>query len=164
MNTSNLERGCGKQHTMGQKLQIKVLLEETAMTQRQLAETFNCSQSAIKNLAKKLKSDSPLMSRYRGRRRITTQREDRKIISTTLRLRRKPLSVIHDNILASGVQASKRTIKRRLKEKNSLGRRPAIKHKLTPAMIIKRMRWGKKYRHYESTLWSKIGKKPILVY
>lgn len=93
------------------RLQIKVLIEETAMTQREIAKKFNISQSAVKNVNKMIKNQQLLESQYQGRARKTTARDDRTIINTAIRLRRKPIKEIHSNIVASGVKVSTRTVR-----------------------------------------------------
>ena len=142
--------------------QIKVLLEETTMTQREIARKFNCSQSAIKNVKKMTCREQPLQSYYRGRSRITSAREDRLITRTGLQLRRQPIAEIHSKVVASGVNVSPRTVRRRMREANITAHRPAIKHKLTPIMIKKRIAWAKKYKNYGPHLWSKVGRKHFM--
>jgi len=148
--------------SLATRLQIKVLLEETTMTQRDIANKFNCSQSTIRNIKKRICNQQTLQSNYQGRARKTSPREDRAIIKTALEMRRKPVAQIHSNIVALGVNVSSRTVRRRLKEANITAHRPAIKHKLTPCMIKKRIAWGKKYKHYGVDLWSKVSVKQFL--
>lgn len=127
--------GRGKALSLDIKYQIKALLEQNCLTQREIAKIFKCSQSAIKNIYKNLKNNQPLCPKYSGIPRKTSRREDRKIISTVINDRRAPLHVIQTNLIDSGVLVSRSTVRRRLKDAKLVGRRPAKKFKLTPSMI-----------------------------
>ena len=98
-------------------LQIKVFQKETTMAQCDIANKFNCSQTTIRNVKKRICNQQTLQSNYQGRARKTSPREDT-IIKTALEMRRKPVAQIHSNIVALGVNVSSRTVRRRLKESN----------------------------------------------
>ena len=65
-------------------LQIKVLLEETTMTQRDIANKFNYSQSTFRNIKKMICNQQTLMSNYQGQVWKTSRRKNREIIKTAL--------------------------------------------------------------------------------
>ena len=91
-----------------------------------------------------------------GRKRITTSRDDRQIRDICLNNRKKSLSFIQNESQKIGIFASKRTIQRRLQEKNLTGRRPVRKPRPTVAMIKKRLMWAKKHKTMTVQDWSKV--------
>ncbi|CAH1992033.1 unnamed protein product, partial [Acanthoscelides obtectus] len=58
--------------------------------------------------------------------------------------------------LFSGIEVSQRTVQRRLAEEGLIGRRPARKPRLTPAMISKRYQRARKYKDFTTDNWKNV--------
>lgn len=141
------------------KTSVKILLEHSDHSVREIARKLNISKSGVQRIADKVKHGQSLQSKRfnKGRvRRKTTNRDDRKIVKIALFNRKKPLKVVGNIIRESGINISNVTIRRRFYENGLRCRRPAKKQKLTPNMMKKRYEWAKKYKEYANEDWSNV--------
>ena len=141
------------------KGQIRVLLEETNMTQMQIAQKLKVSRATIAAVAVRLKAGqalSPSRKGACGRKRLSSQRADRKLVQLCVNNRRAPSEVLRQQWLAYGVTSSARTVRRRLWDAGLKSRHPRKKPLLTPAMKQKRLEWANRYSSWTSDNWSKV--------
>lgn len=139
--------------------EISGMLRAKSHTQREIAQICHVSQSSVRNINQKMQSEANLNSKRKGRcgrNRITTKRDDRCIRNIVCENRKLPLNAITKLVKDANIKVSQRTVRRRLREENLLGRRPARKPKLTPAMIKKRYDWAKKYKNFTIDDWKKV--------
>lgn len=139
--------------------QIAGMLQVGTMSQYKIAEILRVSRSSVKNIQKKLVSNTSLRSkriRACGRPRVTTPRTDRKIRNICLRNRKLPLSLLSHEIQQAGINISQRTVQRRLAEEDLYARKPYPKPRLTQAMMKKRLNWAKKYKKFSLNDWERV--------
>lgn len=139
--------------------EISGMLRAQNHTQREIARICGVSQSSVRNISLKMQSEADFSSKRKGRcgrNRITTKREDRFIRNTVTENRKLPINAITNLVKDANINVSQRTVRRRAREENLLGRKPARKPKLTPAMIEKRYAWAKKYKHFTVDDWKKV--------
>ncbi|XP_065665699.1 uncharacterized protein LOC136087121 [Hydra vulgaris] len=128
--------------------QIKVLLENTELTQRQIALKCGVTQSIVLSIKKNMQHGSTGTSKRKGkceRKRISSQQDDRALARLS-KSNRKMISrklMVEMNTL--GVQMSSSTVQKRLIEAGLRAYRPRKKPKLTAAMMKKRLLWAKQF-------------------
>lgn len=86
----------------------------------------------------------------------TTFRDERKIRDICVENRKVPRRLITQLVNDAGIQISDRTTRRRVKELGFACRRPAKKPLLTPAMMVKRLKWAKTHRNWTVDYWKKV--------
>nr|XP_037875932.1 uncharacterized protein LOC119630478 [Bombyx mori] len=120
--------------TSTEAAQIVDLLQE-GLSQRVVARRLHISQSCVSKAYKCFQETSGFIPRPRsGRRRCTLERDDRFIVSTSLRNRHlHGVDVQQELRDIRGVAASERTLCRRLKLANLTPKRPPTGSKLTVA-------------------------------
>jgi transposase len=141
------------------KGQIRVLLEETSLTQKEIAKKLKVSPQLVNIISKKLhnrQSISPKRKGSCGRKRLSTARDDRKLIGLCLKNRKATTRQLAIDWANSGVAASRRTVCRRLFTAGLKSRRPRKKSLLTPAMVKKRLNWAKAHSTWTAEDWSKV--------
>jgi transposase len=148
-----------KELTDNQKSQILALLKSNAFSQRDIAAQLQVSRGAVRNVLAKMKTDTVF---FKGRclprlkRRVTSARDDRRIVSLLKEQKKTTLNNLRKKLADQGVVVSSRTLRRRLSASGYRGCRPAKKPRLTPAMKQKRLEWAKKHRNWTSEDWSKV--------
>lgn len=136
------------------------LLNNTELSQYEIAEKIGVSRSSVKNIKKKIDSGMSLSPKRKGacgRRRITTPRTDRKIRDICLENRKMPINALVNKVNDAGIIVKKRTLQRRLVENSLMARRPARKPKLTSAMMSKRLDWARKYKDFTVEDWKRVN-------
>lgn len=139
--------------------EISGMLRAKNHTQREIARICHVSQTSVWTISQKMQSEANLTSKRKGRcgrHRITTKRDDRKIRNIVCENRKLPVNAITNLVNDANIKVSRRTVRRRMREENLLGRKPARKPKLTPAMIKKRYEWAKKYKNFTIDDWKKV--------
>ena len=136
--------------TPRKRSQIVTLSVYCHKTQREIAKICKVSQRAVCNILK-LKKFTGFVSPKRrgrcGRKRKTSARDDRKILSESVKYPRKTSDQINQSVtLMNNVSA--RTIRRRLFSCGRIARRPVKKQLLTAAMMKKRLQWARQYQHW----------------
>lgn len=143
------------------KGQIRVLLEETSLTQREIAKKLHVSPQLVNTISKSLVrglSISPKRKGACGRKRLSTARDDRKLVAICVKNRKATTRQLALDWAISGVNASRRTVSRRLFAFGLKSRRPRKKPLLTPSMIKKRLNWAKAHATWSAEDWSKVSK------
>ncbi len=118
----------------------------------------NCAHNAR---GKDLPEDDAFKTKPRGRRRKTTEQEDKNLQQEARKgytQRRRPLMELHHNCMP---QVSRRTVQRRVFKKDKVHKYPATERPaLAPKHMRKRLEWAQRYQHlkaakdWEHVVWS----------
>ncbi|GFS95994.1 uncharacterized protein TNCV_4277761 [Trichonephila clavipes] len=117
------------------------------------------SEASVRRIKKKIESGeelSPNRKKKCGRRHIFTSRPERSLKKICLENRFPTTKVIKSQLQDINVNASDRTVRRKLKDLNFKTCRPARKSKLTPAMKAKRLNWAKQWRDKGVDFWRSV--------
>lgn len=150
----------GKDLSPRKRGQIEVLLHNSSLKQNEIAAKMNVSPQVVSNIYKKIKNNqtlSPKRTGRCGRKKVSSARDDRKLINISLQNRKLTSTKLRQLWQQSGIEASSRTVRRRLFEAGLKACRPLKKPKLTKAMIDKRLAWAKTYESWTSDDWSKVN-------
>lgn len=137
--------------------QIVALLQE-GLSQRVVARRLHISQSCVSKVYKRFRETGGLIPRPRsGRRRCTSERDDRFIVSTSLRNRHLTGVDVQQELRdVRGVAASEWTVRRRLKQANLTPKRPATGPKLTAAHRQARLQFARTHLDWEVEQWRQV--------
>jgi len=141
------------------KGQIRVLPEETSLKQKDIAKKLVVSPQVVSVIARSLQfgiSVSPGRRGKCGRRRLSSARDDRKLVNLCLSNRRATPTQLAIEWSNSGTTASNRTVRRRLFNAGLRSCRPLKKPLLTPWMMKKRLHWAKAHLSWTADDWSKV--------
>ena len=125
---------------------IEVYLSETTFKQKDIAKKLNVSTQTISAIKKKMENKEGVLAKRVGncgRKRVTTPRLDRKIISMSLNNRRASCSKLSRELLNENITVHPRTINNRLLERGLHAYRPRKKPRLTPMMLTACHAWTK---------------------
>lgn len=139
------------------RLRIKLLAEQ-GMSQAKIAREVKCSRCAVQYSLNRFKETGTHQNRTRtGRKKITTEREDRLLIRHSLLDRKKTsseLAVILSE--AKGKHVSACTVRRRLAKAGLKGCKARKKPWLSHINKKIRVEWALKHRHWTVEDWSNI--------
>jgi len=139
--------------------QIEVYLSETTFKQKDIAKKLNVSTQTISAIKKKMENKEGVLAKRVGkcgRKRVTTPRLDRKIISMSLNNRRASCSKLSRELLNENITVHPRTINNRLLERGLHAYRPRKKPRLTPMMMTARHAWAKTHIGWTSEQWEQV--------
>lgn len=135
-----------------------VLLIQQGLSQRTIARMRHLSQSCVSKIYKRYRETGNVIRRSgSGRRRCTSARDDRFIVSTSLRNRRMT-GVGVQNLLREvrGRVVSEWTVRRRLKEANLTPKRPATGPKLSTAHRQARLQFARDHLDWRIEQWRQV--------
>lgn len=141
--------------------QIKVLLKETCMKQKEIARKLKISPQSVSLIKKKEENHRDLGPKRKGncgRKRKTSPRVDRKIVKLALGNRRLSCRKIATLLAEEETNLHPRTVNNRLLEAGLRAYRPRKKPRLTQAMIRSRYEWAKQHAQWSSDDWKKVCK------
>lgn len=135
-----------------------VLLHSQGQSQSKIAKIMKRSRYAIQAAIKRFKETGSYENRPKsGRKRITTERDDRFLTRLSLKNRMKSSKDLSAELNErQGISVSARTVRRRLVQANLHGRKARRKPLLTEDQKKKRLLWAKKYKNWTVEDWSKI--------
>ena len=147
--------------TSGTKLEnrgIIVALRDMGLSYREIAKRIGCSVGAVHAVVQKKHQTGSVVDRHiTGRKRITTQRQDRIIHRISLADRRKTAPQIRGYIQEfHDTHVSASTVQRRLLEVGLKAYRARKKPRLTRVHRQKRLQFALKYRHWTASDWSRV--------
>ena len=120
------------------------------MTQRKIAEVVGVSLGVVNKLIRQHRETGNVNVRRKGkcgRRRKTTDHDDRYLLRESMRDPRKNSEDLMRDLVNCGTcKISSSTVRRRLIEKGRMARRPIKKQLLTKAMKAKRLDWAKRHK------------------
>lgn len=137
--------------------QIVALMRE-GLDQRTIARNLNLNQSTVSRVYRRFVETGSYKRRPgTGRTRATTRRDDRFIVSTSLRNRfLTSVNIKTELNEVRGVNVSARTIRRRLKEAAITPFRPANGPKLSAAHRQARLRFAREHLDWTEEQWASI--------
>ena len=133
-----------------------VALIEAGQNQSQEAQQLNLSRFAVRRVYQRYQQTGGYTRRQgSGRKRATTQRDDRFVVSTSLRNRclnavRQQLQNVRE------VEVSRWTARRRLAEAGLTAHRPATGPKLTLAHRQPRLQFPRNHVNWTMDQWKKV--------
>lgn len=142
------------------KSAISALLRTGNHSIREISRLQGVSPYVVVQISKKIKENSSVTSTKRascGRKKKTTPRADRKVVSIAAANRRAPLRELHKMVHDAGVDISDRTLRRRLKDANFQCRRPVKKPRLTARMKKARLAFATEYSQVSIEYWKKVN-------
>lgn len=145
--------------TPRKKAKISTLLTNTNYSVRRIANLESVSAATVSRIRRKLdlgeSFDVKRLGKC-GRKRITTERDDRKILHVIKTARKSAIGEIRHELEEQGIKLSTRTLKRRCYEAGFYCRRPQRKPKLTPTMKKKRKDWAKEVQNFSVDDWRNV--------
>lgn len=140
-----------------ERLKIQVLAEE-GKNKSEIARIMKCPHSTVRytlNRYKKTKSHENM--KRSGRKRVTSDREDRHLIRTSLKNRKKTSSKLAAELSETlGKKISARTTRRRLLDVGLKGCKARKKPWLSEKNKKLRLQWCLEHQHYTEEDWSSI--------
>ncbi|CAH3931880.1 unnamed protein product [Pieris brassicae] len=135
-----------------------VTLLQQGWSQRQVARTLQISQSAVSRIYRRHQETGGFHRRRgSGRSRSTSERDDRFIVSTSLRNRSLTgVQVQRELRETRGVAISSWTVRRRLKAATLTSKIPATGLKLTAAHRAARLRFAREYVDWTEDQWRSV--------
>lgn len=139
------------------RIKIQTLYEE-GKTQVEIAKLVKCSRCAVQYAIKRYAETGSHANKTRtGRKRVTTKRQDRKLIRDSLKDRKKTSSqlaaALSDEI---GRPISSRTARRRLIEAGLKGCKARKKPWLSDSNKKKRLEWALKHQNFTQADWANV--------
>ncbi|GFV82784.1 uncharacterized protein TNCV_4147521 [Trichonephila clavipes] len=131
------------------KAEVKALVNAKLFTNREISRRLKVSEASVRRIKKKIESGEEFSQKRKkdcGRKPFYTPRSERYLKKMCFENRFATTKVIKSQLQDINVNASKRTVRRKLKDLNFKTCRPARKPKLTPAMKAKRLNWTKQWR------------------
>jgi transposase len=139
--------------------QIKVLLDVTNLTCRQIAQKCGVSKNSVSRIKIQMEhgsSGSPKRKGKCGRKRLTTVQDERSLVRLSKSNRKFTSRRLMIEMNAAGVQLSSRTVRRRLIEAGLRAYRPRKKPRLTETMKKKRLQWAKQFAKWTVDDWKRV--------
>ncbi len=145
--------------TVVQKTTIDTLHKE-GKTQKVIAKEADCSQNSvskhINREAKGRKSGRKTFSGRCGRKKCTSNRDNRTLERIVKQNPFKNVGEIHKEWTAAGVSASRTTTHRRMQDMGFSCRIPCVKPLLNNRQRQKRLAWVKDKKDWTAAEWSKV--------
>lgn len=141
------------------KGQIRALLENTTLSQREIARKLLVSQSVVSKIKTKINfgdSTSPRRRGRCGRKRLTSVQTDRWLVRHSLRNRQMSSRRLAQTLLDRNIQVSPVTVRRRLFAAGLKAYRPVNKPRLTPRMKGQRLQWAQQFKDWTATDWERV--------
>ncbi|CAG9564884.1 unnamed protein product [Danaus chrysippus] len=138
------------------KAEVKALLNAKTFSNREISRRLKVSEASVRRIKKVIESGeelSPKRKKRCGRKPIFTPWSERCLKKIFLENRFATTKVIKSQLQDASVNASERTIRRKLKELDFKACRPAKKPKLTAAMKTKRLKWAKQWQDKDVNFW-----------
>ena len=131
-----------------------VVLRNEGYTYEEIASKIGGTKSGVRKVFLKFQESGKVIDRPRsGRKKVTTVYDDRKLIRTSLKDRRRTSKEIANDLNASGVTASAQTVRRRLTSFGLKARIPRKKPYLTLVQHMKRVKWAKEHSKWTVQKW-----------
>lgn len=140
-----------------QRVQIQ-LLHEQGKSQVEISKTVKCSRRSVQYAIERFSATGSHSNRHRtGRKRITTDREDRNLVRESLKNRKKTSSDLSAEWSVEIKKTiSSRTTRRRLQDAGLKGCKARKKPWLSENNKNARYKWAQKYQSLTEEDWSNI--------
>lgn len=144
-------------------VQVERVAEVIAMlrqgvSQREVARNFGMNVSTVHRLLRRHEETGLLTRRPgSGRKRCTSARDDRYIVTSMLRNRHQTaVQIQHELQDVRGTQISARTARRRMKDSGLTPHRPATGPQLTRAHRVARLQFAQLHHTWSMEQWSRV--------
>ena len=140
--------------------EIKALLNSKNFSNREVSRRLFVSEASVRWIKKKLELGQELIPQRKkrcGRKPMFSQRAERCLKKICLENRFATTKEIKSKLESHSIQASERTVRRKLLDLKFKACRPARKPKLTDAMKKKRLQWAKAYQHKDVNFWKSVS-------
>jgi transposase len=141
------------------KRAVAVTLRQEGYTYQQVAERIGAgaTKAGIYKLCKKFERQGQVIDMKRvGRKKITSQHDDRVMVRAIMTNRRKSSKDIADDLNEAGVRVSSRTVRRRLWQAGLKAKTPRKKPFLNMVQRRKRVEWAKQHIGWTAEQWKKV--------
>ncbi|GFT95496.1 transposable element Tcb2 transposase [Trichonephila clavipes] len=138
------------------KAEVKALVNEKLFSNREISRKLKVSEASVRRIKKKIESGEELSPKRKnkcGRKPILPPRSERSFKKICLENRFATTKVIKSQLQDINVNASERTVRRKLKDLNFKTCSPARKSKLTSAIKAKRLNWAKHWLDKDVYFW-----------
>jgi len=139
--------------------QIKVLLSESGLKQREIAKKLSVSTQTVSVIKRKFDNDVNIDAKRIGkcgRKRKTTPRTDRLLVQMALKNRRASCRKLSMELAAKNINVAPRTVNDRLLESGLKAYRPRKKPRLTMRMKLARLEWARNHVEWSPEQWGKV--------
>lgn len=135
-----------------------MFLRKQGKNQNEIAKTVKCSRCAVQTTIKRFEETNSHSNRKRtGRKRVTTKREDRKLIRESLKNRKKTSSKLAAAFTEeTGIPISARTVRRRLVQNGLIGCKARKKPWLSEKNKKFRLEWARQHQQFTQENWANI--------
>lgn len=138
----------------------QTLLDEGQYSQVEIAKRLKISQKSVSRI-NKCRLERSVYEQNRagkcGRKQKFSPRSLRTLTNMALRNRKLTSNELRINMLEYGVDASSRTVRRKLHSEGLRACRPRKKAKITPTMAKNRLEWAKGLQHWTAVDWQKVN-------
>lgn len=142
--------------TLEQRIEA-VIKKEQGYSYTDIAQQLGVSRLSIIRLVKKQRMTGSVKDvAGRGRKRATTSRQDRQLVRACLSNRRLTSGQLRQQMAATGVHVSSRTVRNRLKEACLVGRVAAKKPLLSQRNQKDRLDFARRHRHWTTEDWGRV--------
>lgn len=145
--------------TPRKRSKIVTLSEIEGKSLRNIASQCDVSVASVSRIVKAYRekgSFSPQRKGKCGRKRKTTQRDDKMLLRISVKNPKLTSSDIQKELSTFNVDISSSTVRRRLINAGRRARKPIRKQLLTNAMKKKRMKWAKDYKNWTEEHFKKV--------
>ncbi|XP_065671689.1 uncharacterized protein LOC136089566 [Hydra vulgaris] len=134
--------------TRGKKAEIKALVNAKLLSNRKISRRLEISEASIRRIKQKIESGEELIAKRKkkcGRKPIFTPTAEQCLKKICFENRFAITKLITSQLQGVNVNASERTVRRKLIDLDFKACRPARKPKLTPSIKAKRLTWAKQF-------------------
>ena len=137
--------------------QVKALMENTNLSQREIARRLNISPATITVLKRRLQfgSASPKRRGRCGPKRKTTVQTDRWLSRYSQKNRRLSSNQLKQELINRGCNISSSTVRKRLLADGVGAYQPVKKPHLTARMKRQRLQWAKQFEKWTAEDWER---------
>ncbi|GFX37755.1 transposable element Tcb2 transposase [Trichonephila clavipes] len=136
------------------KAEVNSLVNAKLFLNREISRKLKVSEASVRRIKKKIESGEELSpKRKNAAESLFPPRSERSFKKICLENRFATTKVIKSQLQDINVNASERTVRRKLKDLNFKTCRPTRKSKLTPATKAKRLNWAKHWRDNDVYFW-----------
>lgn len=141
------------------KAEVKALINTKNFSNREISRKVCVSEASVRRIKKKIECGEELSPKRKsrcGRKPIFTPRSERCVKKICVENRFATTKMIKIKLEEANINASERTVRRKLKDLGFKAHRPARKPKLTAAMKTKRLNWAKQLRDKDADFWRSV--------
>ncbi|GFU17184.1 transposable element Tcb2 transposase [Trichonephila clavipes] len=142
--------------SLSKEAEVNSLVNAKLFSNHEISRKLKVSEASVRRIKKKIEPEeelSPKRKKNCDRKPTFPLRSERSFKKICLENRFATTKVIKSQLQDINVNASERTVRRKLKDLNFKTCRPTRKSKLTPATKAKRLNWAKHWRDKDVYFW-----------